>query len=313
MSAKVPTVVFIAGLGRSGSTLLDRLLGQLPGWWSLGEVLHVWQRGLIDDELCGCGERFSACSVWQAIGKEAFGGWHEVDVEAVLRLKQSVERDRFVLLLLNSHLRDDFATRLDHYNGILTLLFNAAAKVTGATTIVDSGKHASASLVLRMNRDIDLRLVHLVRDSRGVAFSMGKVVPRLANAGQTNMHRSSSIEASIRYVAYNSLLTAVYRSKRYCLRYEDLVAVPDRSIAGLCSWASRGRCVHDGHVDQPIDFKTSHGFSGNPQRMRSGPIKLNVDDEWRQSMSAREKLLVTALTSPSLLQYGYSLNVTSST
>ena len=63
-------VLFLGGLGRSGTTLLERLLGQLPGVSPLGEVVHLWQRDLVDDERCGCGDRFSACGFWQKVGVE---------------------------------------------------------------------------------------------------------------------------------------------------------------------------------------------------------------------------------------------------
>ena len=43
-SARV-RVLYIGGWGRSGSTLLDRVLGQVPGVVSLGEVRELWQRG----------------------------------------------------------------------------------------------------------------------------------------------------------------------------------------------------------------------------------------------------------------------------
>jgi len=33
-----PKVLFITGRGRSGSTILDNLLGQLDGFFSLGQV-----------------------------------------------------------------------------------------------------------------------------------------------------------------------------------------------------------------------------------------------------------------------------------
>ena len=42
------TVLYVAGAGRSGSTLLDNLLGQIPGFFSAGELRYVWERGLID-------------------------------------------------------------------------------------------------------------------------------------------------------------------------------------------------------------------------------------------------------------------------
>jgi hypothetical protein len=60
---KVPTarpvrVLYIGGLGRSGSTLLDRMIGQLPGFFSAGEIREVWQQGLRENRPCGCGTPF---------------------------------------------------------------------------------------------------------------------------------------------------------------------------------------------------------------------------------------------------------------
>src|SRR5438105_15565281 len=64
------TVLFIGGEGRSGSTLLDRMLGQLPGFFSTGELREVWNRGLIENLDCGCGLSFRSCSFWTAVGDE---------------------------------------------------------------------------------------------------------------------------------------------------------------------------------------------------------------------------------------------------
>jgi hypothetical protein len=36
------TVAYIVGSGRSGSTLLDLMLGRLDGWFSMGEFRHFW-------------------------------------------------------------------------------------------------------------------------------------------------------------------------------------------------------------------------------------------------------------------------------
>ncbi|MFD0594553.1 hypothetical protein ACFQZ4_20755 [Catellatospora coxensis] len=89
-------VLFVGGLGRSGTTLIERVLGELPGVCALGEIVHLWQRDLRDDERCGCGERFSGCDFWQRVGKAAFGGWHRVDVHRILALRDLVERTRHI-------------------------------------------------------------------------------------------------------------------------------------------------------------------------------------------------------------------------
>ena len=51
-------VVYIAGWGRSGSTLLELILDTLPGWRATGELRCLWEAGLRRNQLCGCGARF---------------------------------------------------------------------------------------------------------------------------------------------------------------------------------------------------------------------------------------------------------------
>jgi hypothetical protein len=45
------TVLYVAGTGRSGSTLLARVLGEADGFVAAGELRYVWQRGLVEDRL----------------------------------------------------------------------------------------------------------------------------------------------------------------------------------------------------------------------------------------------------------------------
>ncbi len=91
-----PRVVYLGGLGRSGTTLLERLLAARPGVCAAGETVHLWQRGLVRNELCGCGLPFAACPFWHRVGEHAFGGWAEIDPGRVTRLAASVDRSRFI-------------------------------------------------------------------------------------------------------------------------------------------------------------------------------------------------------------------------
>ena len=77
-----PRVLLIVGSGRSGSTLFERALGGVPGVAALGEMVHMWDRAVRDDELCACGQPFGNCPFWTAVGRRAFGGWDRVDTDA---------------------------------------------------------------------------------------------------------------------------------------------------------------------------------------------------------------------------------------
>ena len=54
MSGEPVKVLFVGGFGRSGSTLLDNVLGQVDGFASCGEISYLWDRGLEQDRLCSC-------------------------------------------------------------------------------------------------------------------------------------------------------------------------------------------------------------------------------------------------------------------
>src|SRR6185312_10881028 len=100
MTAPRPRVLYIGALGRSGTTVLERVVGQLPDACSVGELVHLWRRGILDDERCGCGERFSACEFWTEVGTRAFGGWTAELAERMEQLRPRVDRTRFIPRLL---------------------------------------------------------------------------------------------------------------------------------------------------------------------------------------------------------------------
>ena len=78
------SVLYIAGPGRSGSTLLDTMLGQIDGFVSVGELRNLWARGLGDGWPCGCGAAVRDCPFWSSVLTEAFGSVDAVSVEETL-------------------------------------------------------------------------------------------------------------------------------------------------------------------------------------------------------------------------------------
>src|SRR5450755_1085488 len=64
-------VLYIAGTGRSGSTVLANILGEVDGVFAAGEVRYLWQRGLKEGRLCGCGLPVRECPVWRKALEEA--------------------------------------------------------------------------------------------------------------------------------------------------------------------------------------------------------------------------------------------------
>ena len=305
-------IVFISGMGRSGSTLLGRALGEIPRWWSLGEVVNLWTRGVAANERCACGERFHECPIWTAIGSEAYGGWKNLDLEHILDLQRSVDRDRHIISNLSPYRRKQYGSRFEEYADVLLRLYRAARLVTDSDVLVDSSKHVSTAVMLRNIAAIDLRIVHLIRDSRGVAYSWTKRVARPETDNTDLMTQWSPAHTSTRYVAYNYILQGMSLSHTpvHRLRYEDFVEDPRRAIGDIVDFA--GRAVKDLPFIQrrAIDLRPSHNIGGNPGRFEADRVELKHDEAWRVGLSSQHRRIVTSLTWPLLVQHGYNAPAT---
>ena len=121
------------------------------------------------------------------------------------------------------------------------------------------------------------------------------------------MPRLSPAQASRVWSIHNgsySLLSNFIR-----LRYEDFVNDPTSNLADLLigvGFDDESRGVGDViSRGREVSLSVDHTVSGNPGRFRSGSIELQPDEEWKSRMRSADKNVVTALTAPLLLNYGY--------
>ena len=301
------TVIYIGGQGRSGTTLLERALGELPGVLSVGETVHLWDRGLRDNELCGCGKPFGSCDFWQQVGDVAFGGWSSLDTDEAVDLRFGVDRNRYIPLLLRPGLSAGYQRRHTLYRDRLARLYEAIAEVSGARTIIDSSKHASYALTLSSVTSIDLRILHVVRDSRAVAHAWTKTVAR-PEAGGVPMPVYGPAKAAVLWDVQNTVIEQLGRRLPYLrLRYEDFVEAPKDSLLAAAEFAG---VADDADVLQFLDGDTlrigeSHTVAGNPMRFVSGDITIRSDQSWQADMPPARRRFVNALTLPLQRHYGY--------
>ncbi|MEO3872498.1 sulfotransferase [Nonomuraea sp. B12E4] len=285
-------VIYLGGLGRSGTTLLERLLGELPGVVALGEVTHLWERGVISEELCGCGVAFPACAFWRQVGERAFGGWTRPLAERVLELRRRVDRTRRIGRIAHPDLAE--------YARIHRLLYDAV----DAPVVIDSSKHASLACCL-LASGMDLRIIHVVRDPRAVAHSWGRTVRRPEDGRP--MTRWGPARTAIHWTAQNAAIELLHgRGGRVIrIRYEDLVAAPEDmlvALARLLGLAEPERPFLDGRTAW---LGPSHTASGNPMRFHLGRVELRRDDSWVSGLPRRDRRVVDALTWPLRARYGY--------
>lgn len=311
-----PVVIFIGGSSRSGSTLLDRLLALADGAVSLGEVRFIWSRGWRDNELCGCGTPFRECSFWDRVLNRLRGFGIDPFDPAIDRMRTHLESaTRLAHLLVRGRSVGGSTRKVAiEFGRILDALLRAIATESGARFLIDSSKWPTQLWPLVLTSELDLRMVHLVRDPRGVAHSWSRARERPeVHWTQTHMRRVGPVAASAAWSLLNANLErlrgSVPRSVR--VRYEEIVRDPSQSIMeirrllGLPMVETDAQLTCGGTVNLPL----AHSISGNPMRFRTGEVQIRLDDAWRTEQSTTTKCIVSAMTIPLRYKYGYRRGV----
>ena len=180
--------------------------------------------------------------------------------------------------------------------------------------MVDSSKRPSLAYVLRTMPDVDLRVVQVVRDPRGVAFSFNKHVALPEGAAlRDEMPRSSTRKVSRRWVTVNLAVAALARCGVAVtrVRYEDLVADPRaslRRILALTAERPEDAAAADlGWVDpDSVTVPRTHVVAAGRIRLHDGSMPLRLDEQWRADMPRDDRRLVELVTAPLRRWYGYS-------
>lgn len=306
MDQALPKVLFIGGYGRSGSTLLDRVVGSTDGFFSAGELRHIWLEGYSENRLCGCSAPFRECPFWSEVTALAFDRFGGLDVAELLAVKARIDRYQRVAQLATGLATPSRQRDMRWYGQRVRALYEAIGRVSGAEVIVDSSKDVSHGYVLAaIEPPLDLYVLHLVRDSRAVAWSWRR---KKFNPGSgRDMDQYSLIRTSSEWVAINALTAAHRRLGRHYTRlhYEEFVTDPAGAIADLLEF------VGEGHRDVPVseagsvELTVGHTVAGNPNRFTDGTIAIRSDDEWRTRMPRRDRAAVTTLTLPVLAGLGF--------
>jgi len=300
-------VLYVTGFGRSGTTILDNILGQLDGVFAAGELHYIWDRSLEQNRLCACGEAFSDCPVWQSV-VASLGADFEPDTARLVQLRESLNPRRSIWARLrgSSH---SASPDVAEYAAAMERLYRGVADATDSRVVVDSSKSPALGHLLDLMPGIDPYVVHLVRDPRAVAFSwLKKKVYDPSGDEPMFMSQHPPARSAKLWLVWNLTAEMLWarRSGRYLrLRYEDFTDRPRETLEQVV------RLILDEVPPLPfvgdfeVDLTRSHSMAGNPSRFESGTVTISRDDTWRQQLPPSVQRLVTLLTWPLARRYGY--------
>lgn len=302
-----PVVCYVAAAGRSGTTLVGRLLGQVPGVVDVGELAGLWRVRARPGWRCGCGEPLLACPLWRAVLAQpdgAAGTLGEVDDATVAALRRRAWRTRHVpRLWWAAAVRGRPA--VPAHARTLGALYAAVASATGASVIVDASKFPGEAMVAA-GAGVDLRVLHLVRDPRAVAFSWSRDRPAPGGTGDgRRMRRLPPATSSALWAATNAATALFVRRAagpgRYLrVRYEDLVADPRAACEAILGFLGVGAGAADLPFTGPHQavLAATHSVTGNPGRFGTGPTTIALDDQWRRDMPRADRAVAAAVAAP---------------
>ncbi len=340
-------VLEITGLGRSGSTILDIALGNHPDIESVGEVGNLTLNGWISREslrgidskkrtvpICTCGKRLDvlyvdtpdeACPFWSSVRREWVERTDPDSIESYPKLRGNFERTRPALLvqqilrLLYERRRPSASFR--SYAGLTRAFFESIRAVSGKPVIVDSSTVPVQAFALGMIPGIDLYVVHLVRDGRGVIASHIGSFREDRRAGVRWDHKDrlmwksaarrrvlylvSVVRWIVRNLATEWVCTQLGPKKTLRLRYEDFVADPKGALERIGSLLELDLTDVADAASSGKPMQAGHNVGGNRTK-KSETITLRPDaQEWKSTLSPTEQRLSWASMGWLMRRYGY--------
>lgn len=310
-------IAYIVGIGRSGSTLIDMVLGSHPEVFSLGEIVH-FPRVYKENASCTCGLPIKQCEVWNEVGdaiaSEMNSGF--ADNPSVLDLSLSdtnnlLQNTAELLLGVRGlqKYRNLYRPRhlIDSPDQIpapikdIFAFYEIVKKVSGSRILIDSTKSPMrAARLLKENPSTAQKCIHLVRDGRGFLNSkLTKQYGRARNGGESEKRGAiSKLLIKDKYkikVVHNSKLwlrnnlvaeaiaLSLPSSQYIKIRYEDFCASPRKASKTLCDF------IGVQYKDDMLNFRSTvnHNIGGNPMKFRRESI-LKPDQKWRKTLSRQD-------------------------
>ncbi|MGV8908966.1 MAG: sulfotransferase family protein [Propionicimonas sp.] len=303
-------VLYFAGSGRSGTTIINNILGQMDGVFAAGELRYLWRRGMVEDRLCGCGVPFGECPVWRDVLARALVDHPSVDPNRFAQnLTSRLRMARVPIMLWRLMLgRQPTPTHADDV--VIGQVYAALSSQAGGAIIVDSSKLPPYGLLLSALPNIQLYVLHVVRDPRATAYSWGRPKHALDFGDDQLMPQQQAWKSSLLWLSWNCLTAMLWRRSegRYLrVRYEDFVADPTTTMTRVANMVGLDAANLPFETPTSVRLQPTHSVAGNPNRHRTGLVELSPDSEWLNAMPAGQRALVTALTAPALVGFGYPL------
>lgn len=287
-------IIFIGSYPRSGSTILDVIIRKTKNsnFISIGEFFYVFEKGFTNNELCADGVKFLDHPFW----KEIFLNLgHERAAKELEFFKNPLFFPIFFFIgCINKTILINFFPNLFQ---TLNTALERVYKNSGKRIIIDASKDPRQLFILTLLRNVDIEILHLIRDSRATAFSWKKKKIYKENV---YFKKKSILRSSLRWMndhLWLILLAKInYKIPYKQLFYENLDKIHSftffekKYYVDLKKEVSKFNIEIGGNVNKFTNFKT-----------------INIDNEWKLKMKKIDSTFATFLTWPLIIYYNYKI------
>ena len=300
-------LIYILAASHSGSTLLAMLLGSHPEIATVGE-LKFTALGNVERYLCSCQKEITKCPFWSEVVREVARRGYSFDFSDagtdlhsgmsryVRKLLRPLHRGPVLEWARDSALAlsPTWRTRYPKFEELNRVVIESVCIVTGKKVVVDSSKIGLRLKYLLRNPALDVKVIRLIRDGRGVAMTYTDPArfadasdPRLRGGGMGGNREAErlSIAAAAREWRRSNeeaeeILRQLDHSRWLEVRYEALCTRTDETLRQLFAFIG---------VDQdqglPRFRSVDHHIIGNGMRLNPNE-EIRLDERWRSSLDA---------------------------
>jgi hypothetical protein len=322
-------LAYILAASHSGSTLLTMLLGAHPEAFTVGE-LKATNLGVHHKYRCSCGQFIKSCAFWAKVSARMQSKGLRFDITSsgtnflackspyARRLLRPLHRGPLLEALRDLALSFSPLWRMhvQHTQQQNAALIGVLQELSGAKIIIDSSKIDLRLKYLLRNPALDIRVIWLIRDGRGVALTYMHPGD-FADARKRNLrgggsgfnglpHEPSalSMTAAAREwrrsnEAAACLLSRLDRSQWVQVRYEELCMYPEKTLQRLCAFLE----LEPGKIVRDFRAVEQHVL-GNGMRLDT-TSEISLDERWRDYLAQEELRVFDVVAGKLNRQYGY--------
>ena len=296
------TLVYILGVGRSGSSLIEDYLARRLNIPSFGELAYFPDRGYLFNETCSCGRPFHKCPYWKTIAS----GFSRSEVVRFAEIRWLFEATSKAPLtwILSPFYRTERRQYAEFSNKLLQMLSSRAK----APAFIDSSKFPGRAYSLARLAHVPILYVHVVRNPTAIAHAWGKRKRRPEHnpdcpLSQPDMDQYGFFSALFKWMAH-TLFIALIRLRlppqMYLkVRYEDFIVAPNEAVERVRAAIGMTLPINETAAPNASSSRPSfiHSVSGNPTRL-TGFGAIKADTQWINDVPTWKRVIASILTWP---------------